>query len=58
MTNFNFDQAEVVELKNDEQKQIEGGVFGIDDFLVGVAIYVACEIIDGVARYAGGERSR
>jgi hypothetical protein len=33
------------ELTIDEQKEINGGVFGIDDLIIGIAVGAALEII-------------
>ena len=45
-------------LENSQLRDINGGIFGWDDFALGVALYVTIEVIDGVARYANGERKR
>lgn len=53
-----FGKFGIDRMNTNEQKEVNGGLLGWDNFVVGVAIYVACEVIDGVARYAGGERKR
>lgn len=58
MNTFNFCQAEVVEMNSEDLQIVEGGIFGWDDVAIAVVAYVACEVIDGIARYANGERSR
>lgn len=58
MKNNDIDNLKVTCLSNDEMCQIDGGVVGIDDIIVGVVVWVACEVIEGCARYASGERRR
>lgn len=55
---------ETVELNQSEMIETEGGIFGADDlFIAGVVVgavagYLIGETIDGVLRYARGERIR
>lgn len=58
MTNLEFKNAELTSMSNDELKETDGGIFGWDDVAVAVVAYVIIETIDGVARYANGERKR
>ncbi len=58
----NLENYRIVELNNSEIIETEGGIFGLDDaFIAGVAVgavagYFIGETIDGVLRYARGER--
>ena len=60
MKNFEINNAELQALNEKELKQIDGGIFGLDDaaIIAGVAAWVVCEVIDGCIRYAAGERKR
>jgi hypothetical protein len=58
MKSIELENFGLVELDINDQNEINGGLLGWDDFVIGVAIYVTCEVIDGVARYANGERKR
>ena len=50
MSNFNFDQAEVVELKDAETKQVEGGGTPWGDIIahLGEIVDTAAGFIDGL----------
>lgn len=39
----------VSELAYLEQEETDGGVLGFDDLLIGIAIYVLTQVIEGVA---------
>jgi hypothetical protein len=58
MKNFENLNLGLVELDEREMVELEGGLLGWDDVIIGITIYVGCEILDGIARYANGERIR